>query len=84
MSETVVLDQKMRIRLPKKISQAFRARSKEVFSIAIEAGKIVIFRSNKKKELSPFMKDILERPFHTPFPITTELLEKIGEEQWES
>ncbi len=81
--ETVVVDQKKRIRLPKKVSDALQIKSKEILSIAVEDGKIVVSRPRKDLPMSPMLRDMIERPFHTKVKITTELLEKIGESQWE-
>ncbi len=83
MEETAVIDQKMRIRIPKRVSDAFGARSKEAVTVIFENGRIVISKPKKGSRMSPWFKDMIERPFRTDFPITTELLEKIGEEQWE-
>ncbi len=80
----VKLDKKWRIRLPKKAREAMGLTGKEMLEVDLEDGKLLIMKPSKKlQRLSPFMRDIIERPLKTKMVITTEMINKAKRERWE-
>ena len=79
----VKLDQKMRIRLPKKVSKELGLKDKEPLEINVKDGRIEINKLHKTDlENDPVLRDMIERPMHSKIRVTTELLNKMAEEQW--
>ncbi len=77
----VKLDQKMRIRLPKKVSQRLRLRTRESLDVKIVDSRILITRPKKiDSGNDPVLRDMIERPMHSKIKVTRELLEKWEEE----
>ena len=79
----VIVDQKLRIRLPKNARKALNLRSKQSLEVEVKKGEVLLRRPSPMRlfENDPMWRDMLERPFHSKIKITTELLEKLGEEQ---
>ncbi|MDE1833441.1 MAG: AbrB/MazE/SpoVT family DNA-binding domain-containing protein [Candidatus Micrarchaeota archaeon] len=79
----VKLDQKMRIRLPKRVSKELGLKARESLDVTVREGKIQISRP-KARDLrgSLVLRDMIERPMHTKMKITSELLEKWEDEMW--
>jgi bifunctional DNA-binding transcriptional regulator/antitoxin component of YhaV-PrlF toxin-antitoxin module len=80
---TVKMDQKWRIRLPKNVRKALKLKTRQALDIEVKEGKVLITRPSPKRsmEMDPALRDMIERPLHSKIKITTELLEKLGEEQ---
>lgn len=79
----VKLDQKMRVRLPKRISDRLKLKGKEMLEVQFNGNGILISRP-KKTDLKndPVLRDMIERPMHSKIKITSELLEKWEDEMW--
>ena len=79
----VKVDQKMRIRLPKRVSEALKLKGKETLDIEVKGEEIRLTKP-KKIDLSndPVLRDMIERPMHSKIKITSRLLEKWKEEMW--
>ncbi|MDE1857184.1 MAG: AbrB/MazE/SpoVT family DNA-binding domain-containing protein [Candidatus Micrarchaeota archaeon] len=80
----VRVDQKMRIRLPKRISGKLRLKAKEALNIEEKNGEIRISKLKDNLSESLVLRDMIERPMHTKMKITSELLDKWEEEMWSS
>ncbi|HVC58130.1 MAG TPA: AbrB/MazE/SpoVT family DNA-binding domain-containing protein [Candidatus Acidoferrales bacterium] len=79
----VKLDQKMRIRLPKRVSKELGLKGRESLEMTVKDGKIELSMP-KKGNLSGslVLRDMVERPMHSKIKITSELLEKWEDEMW--
>ncbi len=79
----VKVDDKWRIRLPKRARDAMKLTGRELLEMDLEDGKILIKRPSGKLNLkSPFMRDIIERPIKTDFVVTLEMINKLRDEVW--
>lgn len=79
----VKVDQKLRIRLPQNARKALRIKSRQTLNVEVKEGTLVISRPSSRRslEMDPALRDMIERPLHSKIKITTELLERLGEEQ---
>ena len=79
----VKVDQKMRIRLPKKISERLKLKGREIMELEVQGD---VIRLTKPKEVGAIndamLRDMIEHPLHTKKRITSEILNKIEEEMW--
>ncbi|MDE1855574.1 MAG: AbrB/MazE/SpoVT family DNA-binding domain-containing protein [Candidatus Micrarchaeota archaeon] len=80
----VKMDQKWRIRIPKKVRKALKLQNKQPVEIEIEGSGARISSPSKERiiETDPVLRDMIERPLKSKIKITRELLEKLEEEQW--
>ena len=79
----VKVDQKMRVRLPKRVSKRLRLKGKELLEMEVRGDEILLSRP-RKIDISkdPILRDMIERPMHSKVKITSELLEKWEDEMW--
>ncbi|HUC38522.1 MAG TPA: AbrB/MazE/SpoVT family DNA-binding domain-containing protein [Candidatus Acidoferrum sp.] len=79
----VKVDQKMRIRFPKKISKMLHLKGKEMLEMEVREGEIRIMRP-KEADMSsfPLLKDMIENPLRSKVRITSEMLERVEEEMY--
>ena len=79
----VKVDQKMRVRLPRRISRKLKLKSKEALEIDVKGDEIRLKRPKKFDiKNSPILRDMIERPMHSKIKITSELLEKWEDEMY--
>ena len=79
----VTVDQKMRIRLPKRVAKKFEIGAKEMLGIEMKDGGLFISKPKKRGMTSyPLLRDMVEHPLYSKVKITTELLENMEEEMY--
>ena len=79
----VKVDQKMRIRLPKRISKKLMLKGRETLEMEVRGDEIRITKPKKIDVTNdPMLKDMIENPLRTSKKITSEILNKIADEMW--
>lgn len=79
----VTLDQKMRLRLPKMISERLELKGREELVIELD-GEAIRITKPKKDDIKryPLLKYMIEHPLRTGVRITSELLDSVEEEMY--
>ncbi len=81
--ELIKVDQKMRVRLPKKVSDELKLKGKDILELEVKGGEIRITKPRSANLSSdPVIRDMVERPMRPKVKVTSELLEKFKEEMW--
>lgn len=76
------MDQKWRVQIPKKIRKRLGLKSRQIFSVDVERGEIVLKKPAKASpRTDPLLRDIIERPFHKKgLVVTRDMINRIKEE----
>lgn len=79
----VTVDQKLRVRIPKRLAGKLKIRGRERLGIELNEGRLIMTKPKRFDMKSyPLLKDMLEHPLHSKVKITTALLEKAEEEMY--
>ncbi len=82
--ELVRLDEKMRIRLPKRISNRLKLAKRATLALELKGdGILLTVPKDLENDSDPVLKDMLKRPMHSDTKVTRELLEKWEEEMYQ-